>query len=170
MAGKFSKPGLYENLSTNNTLSEENDKPGSIITFFTSRPSCKNTVNRDSEDRSRDFSLDGLDAGFSRTGGTGSDGGGVGSRDLAGVEGSGGTGGVSLRSGVSGRERERETDLELLSSRRVADDVSSSSSTSVNTASSPGVNAEDTANDRRFGWPRRDRSLVVEPPVIFEML
>jgi hypothetical protein len=43
IAGKLSRPGLYENLSTNNIRREEIDNPGSIVAFFTSRPSCRNT-------------------------------------------------------------------------------------------------------------------------------
>ena len=45
-----------------------------------------------------------------------------------------------------------------------------SSSTSVSTASSPGVRADDTARDRLFELDRPERSRVVELPVIFEIL
>lgn len=45
IAGKLSCPGLYENLSTNSTRNIEKLKPGSIITFLTSRPTCKKTGN-----------------------------------------------------------------------------------------------------------------------------
>ena len=44
-AGKLSFPGLYENRSTKSILRETIAMPGSIITFFTSRPTCRNTGN-----------------------------------------------------------------------------------------------------------------------------
>ena len=81
--------------------------------------------------------------------------------------GSGGTGGVGVfSSGVTPLDIDRA--LELPSSR--GGGSGASSSTSVSTASSPGVNAEDTAKERLFGCPRCERSRVVDAPVIFEIL
>lgn len=80
------------------------------------------------------------------------------------VEGSGGTGGVTFRlSGVVAR------DLDLALPSLVKDGDASSSSTSVRTANSPGVNAEDTANERLLDGFRPGRSRPTAP-VIFEML
>lgn len=45
IAGKFSMPGLYENLSTNNIRNDEKGIPGSMVTFLTSRPTCKKQEN-----------------------------------------------------------------------------------------------------------------------------
>ena len=133
MAGKFSSPGLYENLSTNNTLNDANDNPGSTTTFLTSLPNCRKIV---------------ILQGFV---------GGAGKVDVAvesavvvvgsGVfegEGIGGMAGVRLL-GVF--ERDNLPRLDGPSSKSGV----SSSSTSVSTANSPAVRFPVAAIDRRLG-------------------
>lgn len=161
MAGKLSFPGLYENLSTNNTRRLENESPGSICAFFTSRPTCKNTVivfgvcstGEGLYDETEDACFGSSNVvsfeGFC----------GEGSR-----EGSGGTGGgVSSSSMIVDGGLDR---CEVLFRSRF-DGVTGPSSCSVRTARSPGVNADDAAIDIREPPPPFER---IEPPVIFEIL
>lgn len=156
MAGKLSRPGLYENRSTNNTLSDEKDIPGSMTAFLTSLPSCKKTVNLDVSGSS---SKAAVAAGFFTEKGS-SGGSGV----LAGVDGKGGIGGVvACRS--EPREGERR-DTDELPPRVGGGEEASSSSTSVRTANSPGVRADETAMERRLACPRTDRSREVEPVIL----
>lgn len=76
----------------------------------------------------------------------------------------GGTGGAGLPSGVLVLEGTRRS-LPLPSRRRVG--AGSSSSTSVSTANSPGVKADDTANDRLLVlFPRTERSRDVLPVIL----
>lgn len=154
MAGKLSRPGLYENLSTNRTLRDAKVIPGSTTTFLTSLPSCRKIVTREGSVPA--CALAELDSAVIRGG----------SGVLERVEGKGGTAGARL-SGVLEREY---LCLMVVSGMLVG--PGSSSSTSVKTANSFAVRFPVAAKDRRLGWlaPRTDRSRLVEAPVIFEML
>lgn len=156
IAGKFSCPGLYENLSTNNIRRDEKEIPGSSEAFLTSLPSWRKTAILDPDPLLTSVSL-GLAV--------------IGSGEVEGsdvFEGSGGTGGVATRlSGVAVRDLDWP-DLKLPSLVK-GDGDDSSSSTSVRAANSPGVRAEDTANERLLDGFRPGRSRATAP-VIFEML
>ena len=137
---------MYENLSTKSTRNEEKDRPGSIVTFFTSRPSCKNT-GKDFPEEGEDPAPSSaanvscvLSASRARLGIVVGEGVGVGDEGLRGdASGSTAVGGV------------RNPDFcEAALSSRVNDlgEESSSSSSSVNTFNSPGVNVDPAAMDR----------------------
>ena len=145
---------MYENLSTNRTLRDAKVIPGSTTTFLTSLPTCRKIVVRAGSTPA--CPIIELDSAV-RRGGSGV---------LDGVEGNGGTAGARL-SGVLEREY-----LCLVVVSGVLVGPGSSSSTSVKTASSFAVRFPVAAKDRRLGWlvPRKERSRLVEAPVIFEML
>src|ERR1700761_7771126 len=160
MAGKFSCPGLYANLSIKRIRKVPNDNPSSRDTFLTSRPTCKNAVmvgvaglicwvalpSTGKPSTALEDSAVALEESIVGTGGTG--------------------GSVSTVIGEGPRARLSELfpRLTLRGSFTAGSSVSS-----VRVAKSPGVSGVDPAMIERRAWPGLGTGETLEPVIFWKL-